>query len=255
MIDQFQAEWRDENERSRYPFADDANPRSAGRTISNDLFLDAIFYVETVSDRLYLTQIDVESDLITIYIGTKSSRFLLKTTFLPTAPPDSLVFQDTATRPSGMVISDATRLLRFRGWPTGSYNFGDTAEFVSACIVPAPERCVRAFSALNGFQNSGDVWFFGENGVQLRGFSAFGGATVLVDIVGDPMFKRKLCNGAETFPTRVFLQTINGVPADAYGNWIFSLNDELAAKPALRVDVRDGALVFEIAARGNLEDA
>jgi hypothetical protein len=80
-----------------------------------------------------------------------------------------------------------------------------------------------------------DVWLIGEDGVVLRKDEN----AIRVDIVGDPLFKRKLCTttggNIELFVTPNFVRTVNGIKPDEYGNFTITANNELAGDTILRI--------------------
>lgn len=230
----YQPEWRDEQGDSRYPFADGAALLAqSGLVLGNDVFLDAVFYPPGAGARLYLTSVEAEgSRTVTLYVGDPASPRLASATLDPLDPPSSLVFADRYGRPAGLVVSDPTRLASFQTWPLGSHQFGTSAEIATACVIPTPAAGVRGFVLEDGKLFTGDVWLVGEDGVVVR---QDGDRTIRFDLVGDPLFRRRLCQPTDLFNTPRFIKTINGHAPDERGNFTITVNDEMAGDVILRI--------------------
>lgn len=238
-------EWRDDNAESAYPFADTANFTSnLGTTLDPDLFLDASIYLPGGTAAPVLSSISVTGSevVVTVTAGTKSA----SGSFDPFDPPSAgLELTDAAGRAAGLLVSDADRLSRFRAWREGTHTFN--APFVAAVVLPAPDPGVRAVVLSDGTTLTGDVWLFGEDGVVLREVDG----RIRVDIVGDPLFRRRLCGAVDLFVTPAFIRTVNDLrPADT-GDFFITVNDNHTLSPALRVQpALDGSgLVFSVAGR------
>jgi len=117
----------------------------------------------------------------------------------------------------------------------------------------------------------GDVWLVGDDGVV---FSVSDKVVpvpgtcqtqdirqIRIDVVGDPLFRRRLCQPNNLFQTPKFLQQLRVigpnmdfvVPPDADGNVIVTVANDLAADTVLRItSVADG---IEIGAVGSVTDA
>ena len=92
----------------------------------------------------------------------------------------------------------------------------------------------------------GDIWLVGDQGVFLRWEAP---NTIRVDVIGVPLYKRFLCEPNGNFPTKKFLKTINGCPADEYGNFTITATNQSVNDAVLRVYPRDGSLVIDTAGR------
>lgn len=228
-------EWRDEQADSRYPFADSATLTSGAASIPKDTFLDAILHPVGLSAPLYLRQINVETNLVTITISDTRNTMSITGAFDPFGGGDSIALIDEYGRNAGLLICDEDRIRRFQSWAFGTYQFGDTAEFVASVTVPLPADYVSGFILPDGSVMTGDVWFVGEHGVAIRK----DGEAIRFDFIGDPLFKRLLCKDSternDLFVTPRFLKTINGVPPDEYGNFVLTINNELAGDTILRI--------------------
>jgi hypothetical protein len=91
-----------------------------------------------------------------------------------------------------------------------------------------PSNGVSSFKDELNNTVSGEVWLVGENGVVVR----TEGKNIRVDVVGDPLFKRKVDN---SFVTPRFIKTINGIPPDEYGDFKIVSGSYMAGDTILRV--------------------
>lgn len=238
-------EFRDEQGPTKYPFADSATLRTTtGLTIEPDLFLDAAVYPIGGRERQYLAAVAVGPRSVTLTVGDATTPVLARSTFDPLAPPDLLELSDPYGRPAGVLVSDATRLAVFQTWPLQEHRFAATAtEFAASCVTPMPAVGVRGFTTPDGTLFTGEVWLVGEDGVVVR---RDGDETVRIDVVGDPLFRRRLCQPVQLFTTPRFIQTINGMKPDAAGDFKITVGRALAGDTVLRVYADDkGGITIE----------
>jgi hypothetical protein len=247
-------QWRDENEASRYPFADSATLASTtGLELGADTFLDAQLYPIGNAAGLYLTTVVVDTSDVTLYIGTTANSQLCSVTFDGLNPPSLLALTDAYGRPAGVLISEPLRLSIFRSWFRGTHSFAiDASPFVASVSVPTPEIGVRGIITEDGDVLTGDIWIVGEDGVIItEDTDDHDGCRVIrVDIVGDPLFLRKLCQDQVSgdvplFVAKPFLQTINGLPPDAYGNFLMTAGGNDTEDTILRIYPTTEGLQFE----------
>lgn len=244
-------EFRDEQGDSRYPFADQASLLSStGQVIPKDAFLDASLYVINAPAPLYISEIEVGSD-VTIRIGSATSSFAAYAKYNPFVYPanPTLAVYDAYERPAGVLLLNADSAASIAGWGAGSHLFTATdTEFVSSVVVPAQEPGVRAVTAtgVNDFI-TGDVWLVGRRGVVLRKTDA---RTVRIDVVGAPLFKREICgadgNPNTTFTPKTFLRTINGCAPDEFGNFTITAVPKTAADSTLRIYPEEAAIKIAV---------
>jgi hypothetical protein len=245
-------DFRAELEATKYPFADTVSllDTTKAMRIEPDSFLDASLYLIGASDRLYLSQITVDDTANVLFVI--SDEFGTATASAPYtagATTDVLVFNDPDGRPAGIIISEALRLLRFTTWPAGTYTFKLSAtEFVASCVIPTPGIGVRSLRTDEGFAVSGEVWLVGDDGVVITSPSE---AVIRIDVVGEPLFKRKRCTDTDEFVPPNFIRTINNCPPDAYGNYHILVGDQLAGDTILRIYPTDAG-VLRIEAVGQI---
>jgi hypothetical protein len=226
-------DYRDENAASRYPFADGASLRAtSGLAIDPATFLDAAVYPVGGRARCGVTAIVVADRIVTIWVGDPPRSRRASGTFDPFFPPDAVHLEDEYGRPAGMFLADPVLLAASQAWPTGTHTFpAGAAELAASCVVPTPEAGLRGFLTEAGDLLTGDVWWVGEHGVVVRDE----GGTVRVDVVGDPLFARRLCFPLGVFSTPRFVRTINGIPPGPDGNFQVLVGDRDAPDTALRI--------------------
>lgn len=241
--------FREELEFTRYPFADSALLTSAesGQQIEVDTFLDASLYPIGAAARLYISSITITVREITLTIGDEENAELATAIFDPLVAPDVLVFTDSFDRPAGVIISESLKLSRFSAWPVGVHTFelGET-EFAASVVIPTPAPGVRGILTEAGDLFTGDIWIVGDDGVVVREIDG----NIRIDIVGDPLFARRLCSQLDLFTPPNFLKTINGCAPDANGNFNLTVGENLSTEPILRIYPTDTGLKIE--AVGNL---
>lgn len=240
----FHPEFRDEQLETNYPFSDHATLLSNTlQPIEPDTFLDASIYVVGLGPGAYIPRVSVKSSTITIYIGDQVDQLRASATFNVTDPPTLLKIVDKYGRPGGILISSPERLAIFQTWPPGDHVFDQAAtEFVSAVVIPTPEVGLRGLLTPAGELFVGDVWLVGESGVVLREDDG----AIRIDIIGDPLVNRKLCEPAGLFDTPNFLRTINGIPADERGDFKLEVLAKSAAATVLRIRKDNESLKIEV---------
>jgi hypothetical protein len=230
-------EWRDENKDSRYPFSDSSTLEGDnGSFLDKDIFLDAVIYAIGAEGPFYLRSIQNDNGVVTITINNETNTAQITGVATFSTTTTGIELTDSNGNPAGLLVYDYDRAVRLQNTPIGSVNFNDTAQFVASVVIPMPQNCVSGFILPDGSVVSGEVWFYGENGIVVRQDSD---GAIRFDFVGDPLFKRKLCDIAESetalFTTPNFIKTINGIPADTYGNFLLTANNEMAGDSILRV--------------------
>jgi hypothetical protein len=210
------SDYREELRPGRYPFRDDASLLdSGGVAIPDDLILDASLFPIGSYDNLQITKIAITPQSATISIGQANALAVLTATIDTADPPEVLNLTDSRGRAGGVLVLDTSRALELQTWATGDHAFAfGAAAFVASCIIPTPEVGIRGFLTDDGVLHTGDVWLVGADGVVLRQVDD---GVIRVDVVGDPLFKRRLCRPLELFQAPRFLQTINGIGPDEYG--------------------------------------
>lgn len=213
-------EWRKSHEDTRYPFSQTSTLRNdAGDVIFEGTFLDASFYPVNGQRGFYLSRVIIESDAVTLVLGDDGTEFRASSTFDRATPPDIIRFVDNYNRPAGVIVSESIRLSLFGGWAVGEHVFlPEQTSFVARCCIPTPGVGFRGFELDSGEVITEDIWLVGDRGVVLSCekvelLGACGEPTqivdaVRIDIVGDPLFRRRLCTEPGLFETPRFLQTI-----------------------------------------------
>jgi len=244
-------DFRDEQTDSKYPFTDGALLRLTGTQleIARDAFIDASLYPIGARGQIYISTIEITTFDVTITLGDAAETRRCAVTFNPSTPPEdgNLKFVDQYGRPAGIVLSTPLALSVFGGWPVGRYNLRPIdAAFVATVCVPAQEPGVRAILTEAEDFLTGDVWLIGNRGVVIRKESD---TVIRFDIVGEPLFKRYLCEDQGKFTPPKFVKTINGCGPDEFGNFLLTATNHLAGDAVLRVYAENGILRIETVGR------
>jgi len=264
-------EWRQYFETTKYPFADTAtlsNEESDQNFIPDGTFFDAALYPIGGQSRLYLSTVSISGDVATLHIGDSRTTRLASGTINLLNPADDVALTDAYGRPAGVLVSNASKLLAFQGWTTGDHEFDIShTEFASRVCIPTPEIGVRGFELDDGSIVTGDVWFMGDDGVVLtyrEETESVPGQigevqpvnVIRVDVVGDPLFRRRLCQAVFNVP--IFLQSITArqgcrevfCRGDANGNVNITVASQDAPDTILRVrSTADGILIETVGER------
>lgn len=248
-------QFRDEQADSRYPFADHATLLSTERKldIGRGTFIDAALYPIGGTKQLYISAISVTPTLVTLQIGDPAIKNRATATYDPLRPPENgvLHFQDIYGRPAGLLLSTALALSRFAGWPAETHTFTPAAaELVATCVIPAREPGVRGLTIDGKDIYTGDVWLIGSRGVVIRAEDKH---TVRIDITGEPLFARYICDPLDRFKPKKFVRTltINGVTCgpDDYGNFVFTATGHGASDTVLRIYPQGGVVKIDAVGR------
>ncbi len=245
MPDVLFPEFRDQYETTRYPFMDTATLLSSGgQAIDTDLFLDASLYpIGSIGGFIYVSLITIQPRAIGITIADRTRQAKATVTFDPLAAPDILRFTDSWGRPAGILVTEAARLTRFTSWAAGDHVFLPAAtQFVPSCVIPTPEAGVRGLLTAADELLTGDVVIVGENGVVVREETP---SVIRIDVVGDPLFRRRLCDPLDLFKPPGFVKTINGCPPDANGNFNLTVGGHINEATIVRIYKNDAGLVIE----------
>lgn len=241
-------EWRDEQADSRYPFSDDSTLTSSdGIILEKNMIVDAVVYAIGKTAPMYLKSISYDYSKIIISIEDTFQEAKITGEMDPALGVMSMPLFNDIGSPAGLLIFNEEGLARFKNWKIGVTEFGKNAEFVASVVVPVPGNVVSGFILPDGSVVTGNIWLYGDRGVVLRSQPC-----IRIDVIGEPLFKRELCDLPEeniaSFKTPNFLKTINGMPADDYGNFELSVNTELANDTILRIyaDKSDNKIMVEL---------
>lgn len=260
-------EWRKSHETTKYPFSSDATLLSdTGNSLLEGTFLDASLYPVGGGTGLRLSKVVVTHAAATISIGDNDTEVLASGTFEYAAIPDNLALLDIYGRPAGIIVSEASRWGILQSWGTGTHDFSSAAaEFVATVCIPTPEIGVRGFLLEDGSFFSDKVWIVGEDGVVVRSESGSEPAVgcdpgtistdaIRVDIVGDPLFRRRLCQPiTDLFLTPNPIRKI-GIEAgpvsfeclpNSNGDFQLLVTNNLAADTVLRLRTTPSGVIIE----------
>jgi hypothetical protein len=248
-------EWRRQHEATKYPFSERASMTSRdGRVLVEGTFLDAALYPVGAAAGLYLAKVRIDHQRVSLVLGDSTTPDLATGTFPLVGSSGTVVFQDAFGRPAGLLVSAPERLAVFQSWGVGTHEFDpDGSEFASTVHFPTPEVGVRGFRLEDGTLFTGEVWLVGDDGVVFRtaevtvldrcGRPQRTVPAVRVDVVGDPLFRRRLCAPNDLYDTPRFIRRVRVVgpnqtfecQPDATGGLVLTSNHQLAADTVLRI--------------------
>lgn len=257
-------EWRKENSTTNYPFVDEASLRNAaGKFIPEGTLVDAAIYPIGGQAGLYLSRVVVTHDTASVYVGDASNTNLASGQVDLVDPANQVRLTDSYGRPAGVLVSAEQRLAIFSAWGIGEHVFtNDATEFLPDVCSPLPEVALRGFILDDGSIFTDDIWLVGDAGVVLSLAEqplVAGGCdpgsevaqVIRVDVVGDPLFRRRLCDG--NFTTPRFLRTVTAKRGcetivcgpDSLGDLKITAGHRLAEDTILRVRIANGGLRIE----------
>lgn len=260
-------QWRDYNDPLSYPFADNMSlTNEDGIAIPQTTFIDASIYPVGGDTGLYLREVIIYTDSATFTIADDSSNSRCSGTMSLLDIPAAIRLTDAYGRAAGVLVSEPDRLAIFQAWSAGTYTFtaAQTA-FAITCCLPTPEIGVRGILLADGTIMTGNVWLTGDNGIVLscREVTTSDGPggvprtypAIRIDVVGNPLYKRKLC--ADTFTTPQFLKSIKVTDGlnevvctpNELGDCKITSGSALTADPTLRVRTTANGIVFETAGK------
>lgn len=212
-------QWRETLSPVDYPFADGMSLTNAqGTRLPRETFLDAVLHPVGALPPVYLSRLDIVGEQVRLVLGDGNTSELASGVLDLSTAAEHVPLVDVYGRAAGLLVSDATRLAAFQSLPQGSHAFNSSqTEFAARVLLPAPEPGLRGFLLDDGSVVAGDVWLVGENGVVLRHetrqLPPAGPAgepetvhVVRVDVVGDELYRRRLCN--QIFVTPRVLRTL-----------------------------------------------
>lgn len=242
-------EFREETAENRYPFADTATLQANNSqfNIGVDSFIDAVFYAIDAGTGLHIARIETSAVQTRIVITDSAGLLEFTAKYNPLQPPTTaLEVVDEYGRPAGYLLSTSEKLASF-GTQIATYEFDRAAtEFAASVVIPAKEPGVRGVKTPTSSLLTKDIWLVGDMGVQL---SVKENNTIRIDVVGEPLFKRALCEGNTDFPARKYIKTINGCAPDSFGNFIITATRQLAPDSILRVYPAASGIVIEAVGR------
>lgn len=236
-------QYRDDNGASRYPFADTTSLVATDAVaISPDLFVDAMLHIPAADTVARISAIRTSATEISVTV-TAGPQTATATVSLPDPTP-YLQLLTPDGKPAGLLLADADILATLQGWPSGLHTF--SAEFVASVCLLGADLGVTGLQAASGAPLTNDVWLVGEDGIIL---SADDNDVIRVDIVGEPLINRRLCDTTPGFQARRFLRTINEQIPDQYQDMRLVIGRANTLRPALRIGYENGEIVLSIAGR------
>lgn len=255
-------EFRKEREQTNYPFSSRASLANRdGATIVQGTLLDLCLHPYGGREGAYLSRVDIDSGSCTLVFGDAGSTARCSATFSLVSPPDVVEVVDGHGTPAGVIVSETARLAGFQAWAVGSHAFDPPqTELCAGCVLPEPEPGLRGFLLDNGDIVAGDVVLLGDDGVVLSFENASedpcedGGQVLRVDVVGDPLFKRRVCGPEDNFTTPRLVKSIKvehpdgefTIQPDGYGFVQVSVLNARTTNTALVIQPDGSRLDFKI---------
>lgn len=247
-------------ENTRYPFVPTATLSNGYVRFLEGAFLDAHIYPVDGIGRYFLSQVVVTASSLRFVIGDSQSTTRCQATIDSPPAISALQLRDSAGRPSGILLSEPTRLAAFSGWGEGTYVFeqGQT-EFAVTCCVPVPDPGVTSLRTNDGASVSGRVWLVGESGVILDSTQKVSNdgkvqEIVRVNIVGDPLYLQTRCEPESAFTP---VNPVRGIRIlgddfdhtcypDESGNFNIQATPGLTSRPAFRVRTTPDGIMLRV---------
>lgn len=201
-----------------------------------------------------MAEVEVEFSRVFMRLAAPGQAIIATGEFSLIDPPETITFFDKYGRPAGILVSESQRLGVFQSWGIGTHEFlPEESEFAATCVFPTPEVGIRGIRLETGEVFVGDVWLVGDDGVvlQVEEYSLPVPGTcetrevraIRVDVVGDPLFRRRLCENSNLFTTPRFVRKLaivsdnmvfDAVP-DENGNLRITSTSDLGAHTVLRI--------------------
>jgi hypothetical protein len=244
-------DFRAEVAATRYPFSDTATLQASNSkfNIGPGTFIDAVFYAIGAGSGLHIARIETGATQTKIVITDADGINEFTATYNSLQREDAAIeVLDVYGRSAGYLLAASEQLAGF-GTQIATYEFDQRAtEFAATVVIPAREPGVRGLKTPTGTLITKDVWLIGDMGVQL---SASNDGVIRVDVIGEPLFKRAVCESNTTFPAKKYLKTINGCPADVFGNFILTASRQLVPDSILRIYPTTGGIVIAAVGRAS----
>ncbi len=234
--------WRDELERTRFPFTGTSTfTNSSGDVLPAKMFHDAVFYPVGSTAAFYLSAVVLNELGVTIWFSNDTERVCKISFGAAFTLPDTLAVYDTYGRVVGTVVPNKSELQGISAWSPGEHLFDRTAAaVVPDAVIPTPERGLRGF-LVNGELFSGNVILVAVNGVKFRTNSLNAPDRIFhLDAVGDPLFVRMQCETGDegepsTFIAGPYLKTINSITPTPQGRFVITPGIELVPDTVVRI--------------------
>lgn len=201
--------WRDEQANSKFPFTDDSTLTDiAGRKLSKNLILDASVYAGGLVPVVWLSEINVEPNVITFTLTDSRGVIGVGTWSSTLATNDVLVIKNDVGRIVASFVLNLDEAYELAKIGT-SYVFAKTAtEMTTTCLNLFTDNTIDRDVLGELLQEQGDVYLVGATGIQLECENAFEtveGDTysvtkVNINAVGDPLGSRASCGDSFIVP-------------------------------------------------------
>jgi hypothetical protein len=257
-------QWRDQNATINYPFSDRATLTNvAGNFLPPGALIDAVLHPPG-GVSLYLTQATVTSESIVVFFGDEADKLRCSGAFPAGQESAEIRLTDPDGFAAGLLIVDPIQFSTLQSWGGGDHVFTRLeTELVPSVCLPSPEAGVRRIST-DAAALAGEVWWLGDDGVVLTVETQTTDEgtipVVRVNAVGDPLYRRRLCEPRNLYAAARPIRCIRFVndetgfehqccPED--GEVSIVVGDHEVRRPILRFLHADGRLKFK--ALGSLD--
>jgi hypothetical protein len=261
-------DFRDEQEASKYPFADYATFTSVDNTttFSRSAIIDASVYLIGGGGAAYIAELSSTGTEITIRVRTTKNTNNVATAtisgyLLSLSKELTVELRDVYSRPAGVIVIQTVDFNYLLARPAVHVFHPDALPFVASCFVPAQEPGLRGILINDTEFVTGNILLVGCSGVTIRkivsnedDYKLCADAAIRFDIIGNPLFKRLKCEKEGTTPKNVnYIRTINHSPPDEFGHFVITpIEDEFPedVDPTNPIAIRvypsnDNSLVIE----------
>lgn len=239
------SEYRKKYSTTPYPFCDTATRQDTTGSLKlpAELFIDASIYMPGVTSSVYMKQLIVSANQVSITVaGTVHGESATGTL----SSDGEVVLRSEVKKQVGVLVVSSQYIDYLHSLNVGTYKFEPAATMLATrCVMPIKSTGVTSIS-IGDQENSlsGDVWLVGENGIVIRTTELPTGESVIrIDAIGDPLFKAAACEaGQQIIPRPV--QSINGQSPDPYGNFLITAGLQTSI---LRVTTDDDGITVYLA--------
>lgn len=242
MSETYHVQVADYQSQSRYPWADGASLRTtSGLVIPREAVEDAVVLLPGATK---LIRVVADGEEVSLVFASQGGR---NGTAKITAGDRLVEILDDDQLPAGLLMLGES-IDTLLNWPTGTHEMrpGQGDLVAAVCLPEVPSGRVTRFRTADGGVHVNSVWLVGERGVNL---DVNPDGDITVNVVGEPLFRRLLCQGEPGFESPVFIRTINGQSGDQYRNWQILVGRTLTSRPALRVIATPSQLSLGFAAK------
>lgn len=246
-------QWRNANDRDKYPFQVGVSLSNGNVFLPDNLFSDARLYPVGGGSNQYLSKVVKSNSEITFFVSDANTIDLASVTVdVNTITSDVLYLEDRFDRAAGVFVTSAQQLASLLGWADGTHEFeSDESAFSAVVVTPMPHDGVRSLRVDDEEALTDDVWLVGGTGVTLHVDETDPAAPIVtVHATGERMFRKLICDNE--YPNPCYLKTINHIPPDEFGNFDLILCNVDTDNTMIRIEpITHGLHLYTVGSRLN----